>query len=41
MRTKKQRRSIAGFTLIEIMISILVLGFVLVSFAGLFVLFER
>ena len=41
MSAKKNRRSIAGFTLIEIMISIVVLGFVLVSFAGLFVLFER
>jgi type II secretory pathway pseudopilin PulG/uncharacterized protein (DUF2141 family) len=41
MRTKRNRHSTAGFTLIEIMISILVLGFVLVSFAGVFLLFER
>jgi type II secretory pathway pseudopilin PulG len=41
MSTKRNRHSTAGFTLIEIMISILVLGFVLVSFAGVFLLFER
>jgi len=41
MKTLRKRHSDAGFTLVELMVSILVLGFILVSFAGLFLLFQR
>ena len=34
-------RNDAGFTLVEMVISILVLGFVLISVAGVFVLFQK
>jgi prepilin-type N-terminal cleavage/methylation domain-containing protein len=41
MNTLRNRHSDKGFTLVELMVSILVLGFILVSFAGLFLLFQR
>lgn len=41
MNTFRSRHSETGFTLMELMVSILVLGFILVSFAGLFVMFQR
>ena len=41
MRTSRNRHAERGFTLVELVVSILVLGFILVSFAGLFVLFQR
>ncbi len=41
MNTSRNRHSETGFTLMELMVSILVLGFILVSFAGLFVMFQK
>ena len=41
MKTLTSRHSNGGFTLMELLVSILVLGFILVSFAGLFLLFQR
>ena len=41
MNTFRNRHSETGFTLMELMVSILVLGFILVSFAGLFVMFQK
>ena len=41
MKTFRSRHTETGFTLMELMVSILVLGFILVSFAGLFVMFQR
>jgi prepilin-type N-terminal cleavage/methylation domain-containing protein len=41
MNTLRSKHSDRGFTLMELLVSILILGFILVSFAGLFVLFQR
>lgn len=41
MNTSKHRNPTAGFTLIEILLSILVLGFVLISVTGIFMLYQR
>jgi len=41
MSSERKIRSAAGFTLIEVVITMLVLGFVLVSFAGVFLLYQR
>lgn len=41
MTRMKHARSIAGFTLVEIMFSMVVLGIVLVALAGIFILFQK
>lgn len=41
MRTIPRREKAAGFTLVEIMMSMVVLGFVLIAVAGIFLLFQQ
>ncbi|MDD3643819.1 MAG: SdrD B-like domain-containing protein [Candidatus Krumholzibacteria bacterium] len=41
MGTSRKRTKAAGFTLVEIMMSMIVLGFVLISVAGVFLLFQK
>ncbi|MCK4236940.1 MAG: VCBS repeat-containing protein [Candidatus Krumholzibacteria bacterium] len=41
MRNIRNTNSTAGFTLIEILLSILMLGFVLISFAGILTLYQK
>lgn len=41
MESNRKRTKAAGFTLVEIMLSMIVLGFVLISVAGVFLLFQK
>lgn len=37
----KKQRSVAGFTLVEMILSIVIMGFVLISISGVFMLFQK
>jgi len=41
MENIRNSKSVSGFTLVEMVISIVIIGFILIAFAGLFVLYQK